>query len=142
MPRANPAKRIRADPEISSTPVCDEFPASRWVSLPGEVLASIVELAQQQHDDDNPGELNPPPLNPDLLELKLCSCWLVGLVDDGSAEWDGLLAVRLVCSAWKGVLASEFVAAFKIDHTELGLLAKALRINFELSAGINSLALV
>jgi predicted alpha-1,6-mannanase (GH76 family) len=55
MSRTRPAKKIKQESEISSTPVCDDLVVSGWVDLPGDVLAWIVELAQQEHDEDNAG---------------------------------------------------------------------------------------
>lgn len=57
-------------------------------------------------------------------------------------EWDGLLAVRLTCSAWQRALASEFVTSFTIDHYQLTQFIKALKLNPELGAGVNGLTLV
>lgn len=52
MVRHPASKRFRGHDLVSSTPVCEERVVSRWSSLPGEVLASVVELAQDEFNDE------------------------------------------------------------------------------------------
>jgi hypothetical protein len=65
-----------------------------------------------------------------------------GLGDGEVTEWNGLLAVRLTCSAWKRALAPEFVTSFTIDHYQLPQFVKALKLNPELGASVNGFTLV